>query len=134
MTRFVIDPPALLLLVTDGRPVDPVHRLVAPNALRSQALDLLLGQVRAGAVAESAALELHERMTELKIRLLGDRVSRRTAWRLAREHDWASIGGAEYVAIARLQADALVAAGAELAAQADGVVTLAPLEALFAPG
>jgi hypothetical protein len=55
-----------------------------------------------------AALQIHERLTELKMRLLGDRVSRGTAWKLAREHDWDSLREAEYHAIARLQADALV--------------------------
>ncbi|HEY5202923.1 MAG TPA: hypothetical protein VIJ31_18640, partial [Acidothermaceae bacterium] len=114
MTRFVIDPPTLVLLAEDGRAIDPAHQLVAPNSIRSQALDLLLQSVSAGELTEKAALELHERMTELKIRVLGDRVSRRTAWRIAREHNWPTIRDAEYLAIAKLQADALIATDPEL--------------------
>jgi hypothetical protein len=39
-------------------------------------------------LAEDLALQHHERLTELKMRLLGDRVSRRTAWKVAREQGW----------------------------------------------
>jgi predicted nucleic acid-binding protein len=42
------------------------------------------------------------------MRLLGDRVSRRTAWKIAREHGWETTYDAEYLAVAKLQADALV--------------------------
>ena len=44
-------------------------------------------------------------MTQLKLRLLGDRVSRSTAWKIARQQDWDSLRDAEYLAITRLQAD-----------------------------
>jgi predicted nucleic acid-binding protein len=131
VTRFVIDPPTLVLLAEDDRPIDAGHQLVAPNSIRSQALDLLLQAVRAGELTELAALALHERMTEMKIRVLGDRVSRRTAWRTAREHDWPTIRDAEYVAIAKLQADALIATDPELAAKASGLVPLARVSELF---
>ncbi|HEX2901968.1 MAG TPA: hypothetical protein VHO01_00815, partial [Jatrophihabitans sp.] len=60
-----------------------------------------------------------------------DRVSRATAWRIAREHDWDTLRDAEYLAVARLQADALVTVDAGLAAKAQGVVPLAPLDALL---
>jgi len=40
--------------------------------------------------------------------LLGDRVSRRTAWRIALEHGWDTIGDAEYLAVTQLQADVLI--------------------------
>jgi predicted nucleic acid-binding protein len=131
MTRLVIDPPTLVLLAEDGRPIDPAHQLVAPNSIRSQALELLLESVDAGQLTDKTALELHERMTELKIRVLGDRVSRRTAWRLAREHKWTTIRDAEYVAIAKLQADALIASDPELAAKASGLVPLARVSELY---
>ena len=85
VARFAIDPPTLLQLADESRSVHPSHRLVAPNSIRSEALDLLLQRVRSGALAEKAALELHERITGVKIRLLGDRVSRRTAWQIARD-------------------------------------------------
>ena len=131
MTRFVIDPPALIQLAQDDRRIDTAHQLVAPNSIRSQALDLLLKGVRSGELAEEAALDLHERMTEMKIRVLGDRVSRRTAWRIARERNWTTIHDAEYLAIAKLQADALIATDPELAAKASGLVPLATLSELF---
>lgn len=126
MTRFVIDALTLLELV-DGRcTVDPAHQLVAPNSIRSEALDLLLRKVRSDDLTDRHALELHERMTEVKIRTLGDRVSRRTAWAIARDHD-CSIRIAEYIALAKLQADALIAADADLLKVARGVVPLAQL-------
>lgn len=131
MTRFVIDPPTLVQLARDGGRIDPAHQLVAPNSIRSQALDLLLAAVRDGEVTEEEALDLHERMTELKIRVLGDRVSRRTAWRIAREHNWPTIRDAEYLAIAKLQADAVIAGDPDLAAKAAGVVPLAALSDLL---
>lgn len=53
--------------------VDPIHQLVPPNSIRSQALELHLPRVRGGELSEPAALELHERITEIKLRLLGDR-------------------------------------------------------------
>ena len=75
----------------------------------------------------------HERLTELKMRLLGDRVSRRTAWRIARERGWTSTHDAEYLAVCRLQADALVTVDDALAAAAEGIVDVAPLDALSTP-
>jgi predicted nucleic acid-binding protein len=43
------------------------------------------------------------------MRLLRDRVSRRTAWKIAREQGWeTTYDDAEYLAVAKLQADALV--------------------------
>jgi hypothetical protein len=65
------------------------------------------------------------------MRLLGDRVSRRFAWRIAREHDWNTLHDAEYLAVAKLQADALTTVNPELAAKAEGVVPLAPLTDLL---
>jgi predicted nucleic acid-binding protein len=125
MTRFAIDPATLILLADSGHELGKEHQLVAPNSIRSLALDLLLQRVRAGELSEPAAMDLHERMTEVKMRLLGDRVSRRTAWRLAQEQGLDSIQHAEYIAVAKLQADALVTADHELAAAARGVVQLA---------
>ena len=118
MARYVIDAPTLLHLVDAGLHVDPGHQLVAPNSIRSEALELLLHEVRAGKRTETAALEAHERMTEMKMRLLGDRVSRRTAWQIARQHDWDTLRLAEYLALTRLQADALITADPALAAAA----------------
>ncbi len=132
MTRYVIDAPTLLHLVANGVQVSPTHQIVAPNVIRSQALSLLLGAVRDGSLTEPVALQHHERLTELKMRLLGDRVSRRTAWRIARERDWETTYDAEYLAVTRLQADALVTVDPALAARARDLVPLADVEALSA--
>jgi hypothetical protein len=130
MTRFVIDAPTLLHLVAEGVAVAPDHQLVAPQGLRSQALDLLFEAVRRGELTEQAALDRHEAMTALKVRLLGDRVSRRLAWRIAREHGLRSIAEAECLALTRLQADALVTVDPAARARAQGVVPIAGVDEL----
>jgi predicted nucleic acid-binding protein len=134
VARYVIDAPTLLHLVDAGLRVHPGHQLVAPNSIRSEALELLLGEVRAGKRAETAALEAHERMTGIKVRLLGDRVSRRTAWQVARERDWSTLRDAEYLAVTRLQADALVTVDPGLAAAARDIVAVAAVGDLLSPG
>src|SRR5215472_4632493 len=134
MARYVIDAPTLLHLVDAGLHVDPGHQLVAPNSIRSEALELLLRDVRAGKRAEAAALQAHERITEIKMRLLGDRVSRRTAWQLARQHDWDTLRDAEYLAVTRLQADALITMDQRLASAVRDIVAVAAINDLLAPG
>ena len=129
MARYVIDAPTLLHLVDERVPIHPGHHLVAPSSIRSEALDLLFREVQRGRRSEKEALERHERMTELKMRLLGDRVSRRTAWQIARDHDW-DLRDAEYLAIARLQADALVTVDPELAAKAESVTRVGSIQDL----
>lgn len=132
MTRYVIDASTLLHLVADGVQVSPRHQIVAPNVIRSQALCLLLEAVRHGDLTEDLALQHHERLTELKMRLLGDRVSRRAAWKIAREQGWDTTYDAEYLAVTKLQADALVTVDSALAAKAKGIVPLANIKALTA--
>jgi predicted nucleic acid-binding protein len=132
MARYVIDAPTLLHLVAENVHVSPEHQLVAPNIIRSQALSLLLASVRRGDLTEAAALERHERFTEMKMRLLGDRVSRRTAWKIAQEQGWDTTFDAEYLAVTRLQADALITIDPELAAKATDIVPLERLAALTA--
>ncbi len=131
MARYVIDAPTLLHLVDTGLHAHPGHQLVAPNSIRSEALELLLGDVRGGSRTEASALEAHEQMTAIRMRLLGDRVSRRTAWLLAREHDWPTLRDAEYVAVTRLQADALVTVDPRLAAAARPLVAVAGIDDLL---
>jgi len=133
MARYVIDASTLLHLVDAGLRVDPSHQLVAPNSIRSEALELLLRDVCAGRRAEAAALAAHQRITEMKMRLLGDRVSRRAAWKVARQNEWDTLRDAEYLAITRLQADALVTVDPSLAARAQDVVAVAAINDLLAP-
>ena len=126
----MIDAPTLLHLVAEDVEVSATHQLVAPNLIRSQALSLLLAAVRGGEITEEVALQRHERLTEIKMRLLGDRVSRRTAWKIAREHGWETTFDAEYLAVCKLQADALVTIDEALAARAADIVPLATIAAL----
>lgn len=133
MARFVIDAPSVLHIVANDVHVHPNHQVVAPNLIRSQALTLLLQAVRRGDLTEKLALQRHERLTEFKMRLLGDRVSRRTAWKIATEHGWDTTYEAEYLAVTKLQADALITVDPSMAAKAAGIVSLAPLDALTTP-
>ena len=130
MSRYVIDARTLLHLVTADIAINPKHQLVAPNGIRSQALTLLLVAVRHDGLPEKVALETHKHLTEVKIRLLGDRSSRSMAFKIAREHAWETIFEAEYLAVTRLQADAFVTIDPDMAAKARGVVPMAPLSAL----
>lgn len=129
MARYVIDAPTLLHLVADEVEVSSEHQLVAPNLIRSQALALLLAAVRRGDITEEVALHRHERITELKMRLLGDRVSRRTAWKIAQAHGMETFD-AEYLAVTKLQADALVTIDPVLETKAAPIVPVAPVSAL----
>jgi len=133
VTRFAIDPEAFLSVARADREPHESHQLVAPNSLRTRALELLLAEVRAGDLEERRAFEIHDRLTETKVRLLGDRVSRRTAWDLARQHDWTDLRDAEYIAVASLQADALATVGPDLTERATGLVPLAALEQVYLP-
>ena len=65
------------------------------------------------------------------MRLLGDRVSRRNAWQIALQNGWDTLRDAEYLAVARLQADALVTVDPSLAAKAAPVVPLARVQDLL---
>lgn len=130
MTRYVIDAPTLLHLVARGVAVNPRHQIVAPSLIRSQALTLLLDAVRRGDLTDAEALAYHERITEMKMRLLGDRMSRKTAFKMARQQGWESTYEAEYLAVVKLQADALVTIDPAMIAKADGIVTLAAFDVL----
>jgi predicted nucleic acid-binding protein len=128
----VIDAPTLLHIVAERVEVSREHQLVAPNLIRSQALSLLLATVRHGDITEEVALQRHERLTEMKMRLLGDRVSRRTAWKIAQDEGWETTFDAEYLAVTKLQADAFITIDPALATKAAHIVPLAPLSALTA--
>jgi predicted nucleic acid-binding protein len=130
MTRYAIDAPTLLHLVTERLTIGPSHQLVAPHSIRPDALTLLLGRVRRGELTEKEARELHTRLTELKIRTLGDRVSRWTSFQIARDQGWETTYDAEYLAVARLQADAFVTVDETMAGKAEGLVPRAELREL----
>ena len=130
MTRYAIDAAVALRLIREESDLDPGHQLVGPAVLRSHALAMIYRDVRDGTLAEAEGREQLERIAALKIRLLGDRVSRATAWKIAAALKWDDIGSAEYLAVASLQADALVTDDEALAAAAEGIVRVAPYEDL----
>jgi predicted nucleic acid-binding protein len=134
MTRFAIDALTAIRLAREEITVPDGHHLVAPNLLRSQALSSLYRDVRRGMLSEREARTLLDRITTMRIRLLGDRVSRALAWRIAEQLDWDDTTNAEYVAVAKLQADVFVTLDADLARQVEGIVTTAPFEAFATSG
>lgn len=131
MTRFAIDADVALRLVREG--IAPQHPLVGPAVLRSHVLERLYREVRSGALSDAEGRRLLDALAGLRIRLLGDRVSRAVAWRLATALDRDDPVLAEYLAVAQLQADVLVTDDPALAAAADGVVPLADWADLVAP-
>ena len=130
-TRCAIDAVTALRLVLDDVTLGTRRPLVGPSVLRSHALSMLYQDVRRGALDEKTARERLEGVASLRIRLLGDRVSRATAFRIARELDADDTSATEYVAVATLQADVLVAGDEQVAAAADGRIPLAAYEDLL---
>ena len=130
MTRFVVDCGAVLHLASEGIEVSEEHELLAPTLLRSQTLSALHEAVHDGTLSSDDALERLARVWDMPIRLLGDAVLRRKAWKLAEQLGWPETYDAEYVALTQLQADAFVTLDADLARQVEGIVPTATIEAL----
>ena len=128
--RYAIGCDVALRLARD-RPVLPgdVH-LVAPALLRSQFLSAVYAGVRRGELTRADADAQLDHLRGLRVRLLGDRVLQRVAWQYAEQLDRPDTCDAEYVAVAQLQADALVTLDARLAAEVAGLVPLATWEQL----
>ncbi len=133
MTRYVVDALAQLHLARHGIEVAPEHELLAPTLIRSQTLSLVHEAVHAGELPAGEAQELLAAVGRMKVRLLGDAVLRRVAWKYADELGWASTYDAEYVALTKLQGEALVTLDPELARRVEGVVPTAPIEHLGGP-
>ena len=130
MTRFVVDAGVVLKLVNEEIEVAAEHELLAPTLLRSQTLSMLHEAVHRGDLTAEVGQDRLERVGKMKIRLLGDAVLRRVAWQMADRIGWASTFDAEYVALTKLQADALVTLSPELARAAEGIVPTASIDAL----
>ena len=128
--RFVVDCDVVLRLAAEEIEVAAEHELLAPTLLRSQTLSALHVAVHRGELERDVAVERLDRIWRMKIRLLGDAVLRRVAWRVADELGWPETYDAEYVALTKLQADALVTLDKQLARRLEGMVTTAPIEAL----
>ena len=131
MTKYVIGPDVALALAERNAVVSPQHRLLAPTLLRSQVLAQLYGEVRRGHLTRKEADHRLDYLRALQLRLLGDRVLQRVAWDVAADLGWSDTFVAEYVALTKLQADALVTRDASLAQAARRVVAVATMEDLL---
>ncbi|HET7129147.1 MAG TPA: type II toxin-antitoxin system VapC family toxin [Gaiellaceae bacterium] len=131
MTRFVVDAGVVIRLARDELTVPSSHELLAPTLLRSQVLSSVHAAVHNGDLSAEDGRALLERTSAIKIRLLGDRVLRRNAWRCADELGTPSTYEAEYLALTRLQGDAFVTLDRDLAKRAGALVPTAPFDALF---
>ncbi len=132
MTRFVVDCGVVLQLAAEEIAVSGEHELLAPTLLRSQVLSALHEAVHSGELTQEVALERLARVQSIPMRLLGDAVLRRRAWRVADELGWPGTYDAEYVALTQLQADAFVTLDAGLARRVEGLVQTATVDALRA--
>lgn len=130
MTRFVVDTSAVLHLAAERFEVAEEHELLAPTLLRSQTLSALHEAVHRGELSADVARDRLTYIGRLKMRHLGDAVLRKVAWEVADQLGSASTYDAEYIALTKLQADALVAMEDELARRAEGLVQLASIDAL----
>jgi predicted nucleic acid-binding protein len=130
VTRFVVDVGAALHLVRHGVEVAADHELLAPTLLRSQLLSTLHEAVHRGELtADDAETEIAA-VRRLRLRLLGDAVLQRVAWKVADQLGWPSTYAAEYIALTQLQADALVTLDEDLARAAATLVTVGDIRDL----
>jgi predicted nucleic acid-binding protein len=130
MSRYVIRPDVAIALARDEAVIREEHELLAPTLLRSQVLSLLYRAVRDGELSQQEAENAIGYVRRLKLRLLGDRVLQSVAWDMADQLDWPDTLDAEYVALTRLQADALVTLDERLAQAAKRLVPVAPIDDL----
>ena len=130
MSRFVVDAGAVLHLVSAEVEVSSEHELLAPTLLRSQTLSALHEAVQRGEIPAEVGRDRLASVGRMPIRLLGDAVLRRQAWKVADQLGWASTYDAEYIALTQLQADALITLDAELARSVEGIVATASIGAL----
>ena len=131
VTRYVLTPDVALLLARDRVVVPHEHALVAPALMRSQLVSLLYRAAARGEVTEREARAQLDHVRTLRLRLLGDRVLQATAWSIAAELGWPDTLDAEYVAVTRLQADALVTLDTGLATQVSRLVEVTPVAVLL---
>jgi len=122
--RYVIALDVALRLFRERAVPHPGARLLAPALLRSQAVSRLFAQARRGEIDRAEARVQLDHMRALNIRLLGDRVLQAAAWDVAERLGWGDTFTAEYIALTRLQADALVTLDTALA---DAARTLVPV-------
>jgi predicted nucleic acid-binding protein len=130
MARYVIGPDVAIRLARDEAVIRDDHQILAPTLLRSQLLSLLYQAVHRGAMTKKDAQRHLSYVRGLRIRLLGDRVLQNVAWKVADQLGWSDTLDAEYVALAQLQADALITLDRQLADAVKDLVPVAPITAL----
>lgn len=131
MTRYVICPDVAMRLADNRTAIRDEHRLLAPTLLRSQFLSLLYQAVQRGELTKQDADRRLDYLRGLRLRLLGDRVLQRVAWKIADAQGWSDTFDAEYVALTQLQADALVTLDERLAHAVESIVTVSAIEELY---
>ena len=130
MTRYVIRPDVAIRLAREDAVVRDEHELLAPTLLRSHVLSLLFQAVQSGELTQPEAENALGYVRGLRLRLLGDRVLQSVAWDVADQLGWPDTYDAEYVALTRLQADALVTLDERLAQAAKRLVPVASIDEL----
>ena len=130
MTRYVIRPDVAIRLAREDAVVRAEHELLAPTLLRSHVLSLLFQAVQRGELTQPEAENALGYVRRLRLRLLGDRVLQSVAWDVADQLGWPDTYDAEYVALTRLQADALVTLDERLAQAAKRLVPVASIDEL----
>ncbi len=130
MTRYVIRPDVAIRLAREEAVIRDEHELLAPSLLRSQVLSQLFEAVQRGELTTPEAENAIGYVRRLRIRLLGDRVLQSVAWDVADQLGWPTTYDAEYVALTRLQADALVTLDERLAQAAKRLVPIAAIDDL----
>lgn len=131
MTKYVIGPEVALRLAVENAVLPPEHQLLAPTLLRSQLLARLYRLVHDGKLTKEEAEQHLSYVRGLRMRLLGDRVLQEVAWEVAEQLGWPDTMDAEYVALTKLQADALVTFNDEIIAAVTDLVVVAPFAALL---
>jgi predicted nucleic acid-binding protein len=130
MTKYVIGPDVAAHLARHEAVIRDEHQLLAPTLLRSQLLSLLYQAVRRGEMTKKDADRQLNYVRGLQIRLLGDRVLQKVAWKVADQLGWPDTLDAEYIALTQLQADAFVTLDPALAHAVRDLVAVAPIETL----
>ena len=130
MATYVITPAAAIRLAESKATIPEEHKLLAPSAIRTQVLSLLYQAARAGDLTQARATEHLTYLRGLRLRLLGDRVLQRTAWKVADTLGWPDTIDAEYVALTQLHADALITIDDTFAAAVRDLVPVVSLDVL----
>jgi predicted nucleic acid-binding protein len=133
VARFVVDCETLLQIAAGEIEVAPEHKLLAPVLVRSQALSSAYAAARRGDISAAEGIARVRRVNSLNVRFLGDKVLQQQAWEVADELGWDTTYDAEYVALTKLQADALVTSNRNLAREVSGLVEIVTIDALRLP-